>query len=60
MAAIYALGFLDPVLFLAWRDNPFRSAICRFLLGLLRFLIGGRRYVFWLGRWSNVKYVSGG
>lgn len=52
LAAVYALGFLDPVL--AWLETTVvpLGNMSFSLLGLLRFLVVGT-IMFWLGRWSN-------
>ncbi|SLN35280.1 mechanosensitive ion channel family protein [Pseudooctadecabacter jejudonensis] len=52
LAAIYALGFLDPVL--AWMETTIipLGNMSFSLLGLLRFLVVAS-VMFWLGRWSN-------
>ncbi|WP_296419537.1 mechanosensitive ion channel family protein [Pseudooctadecabacter sp.] len=52
LAAIYALGFLDPLLL--WMETTIipLGNMSFSLLGLLRFLVVAS-IMFWLGRWSN-------
>ena len=52
LAAIYAVGFLDPVML--WLENTVvpLGGMSFTLLGLLRFLVVAT-VMFWLGRWSN-------
>ncbi len=52
VAAVYAIGFLDPLLL--WLENTVipLGNMSFSLLGLLRFLIVAS-IMFWLGRWSN-------
>ncbi|SMX41925.1 mechanosensitive ion channel family protein [Octadecabacter ascidiaceicola] len=52
LAAVYALGFLDPVL--AWLETTVvpLGNMSFSVLGLLRFLVVAT-IMFWLGRWSN-------
>ncbi|AGI74056.1 putative mechanosensitive ion channel [Octadecabacter arcticus 238] len=57
MAAIYALGFLDPVLFWLGATIIPLGNMSFSLLGLLRFLVVAT-IMFWLGRWSNDQSTS--
>ncbi|WP_375281108.1 mechanosensitive ion channel family protein [Pseudooctadecabacter sp.] len=52
LAAIYALGFLDPLM--VWMETTIipLGNMSFSLLGLLRFLVVAS-VMFWLGRWSN-------
>ena len=52
LAAIYALGFLDPVLLWFETTRVPLGKMSFSLLGLLRFFVVAT-VMFWLGRWSN-------
>lgn len=52
LAAVYALGFLDPVMLWLEATTVPLGNISFSLLGLLRFLIVAT-IMFWFGRWSN-------
>ncbi len=52
LAAIYALGFLDPVMLWLGETIIPLGNMSFSLLGLLRFLVVAT-IMFWLGRWSN-------
>ena len=57
MAAVYALEFLDPVLFWLGATIIPLGNMSFSLLGLLRFLVVAT-IMFWLGRWSNDQSTS--
>ena len=52
LAALYALGFLDPVMLWLGETVVPLGGMSFSLLGLLRFLVVAT-VMFWLGRWSN-------